>query len=87
MDINGQLSHPAQVTLVLDDICSQTREGDTVTVASMRDFEQLSDCRELELNLNIMPLPSDTAINSLHPISHLRVSIAFTVCKCMYNCK
>lgn len=85
MDINGQLSHPAQVTLVLDDTCSQTREGDTVTVVTMSDFEQLSDCRELELNLNIVP--SDTTINSLHPISHIRVSVAFTVCVCMYNCK
>ena len=87
MDINGQLSHPAQVTLVLDDTCSQTREGDTVTVTYMRDFEQLSDCRELELDLNIMPPLSDTTINSLNPISQLRVSMAFIVCECMYNCK
>ena len=71
--MEGQQSHPAQVTLVLDDICSQTREGDTVTIAYMRDFELLSNCRGLELDLNIRP--ADTTINSLRLLSHLRVSI------------
>ena len=80
MDIEGQLSHPAQVTLVLDDICSQTREGDTVTVEYMREFEQLSNCRELELDLNISP--ADTTINSLRPLSHLRVSVTFYIMQC-----
>lgn len=78
MDINGQLSHPAQVTLVLDDICSQTREGDTITIENIREFDKLSDCRELELDLNIKPSYADQTITSLQPLSHLRVSIFAT---------
>lgn len=72
MDIEGRLSPPAQITLILDNTCSQTL-GDTVTISATEDFERISICQGLDLNLNIRD-PLGTEINSLRPLSNLRVS-------------
>lgn len=74
MDIEGRLSPQSQITVILDDTCSQIFEGDTVFIESMEHFEQISLCRGLELNLNIRD-PIGNAINSLHSLSNLRVSV------------
>lgn len=73
MDIGGQLSQRAWITLILDDVCSQTIQGDTVTISYMGDFEELNICRGLELDLNVR----GNQITSLRPLNHIRVSIAF----------
>ena len=73
MDIEGRLSPSAQVTLTLDDVCSQTIYGDTIIISSMEDFEDISLCRGLELDLDIMD-SLGSAINSLRPLNNLRVS-------------
>lgn len=75
MDIEGRLSPSAQITITLDDTCSQTIYGDTITIDTMEDFEEISICRGLELDLNIRPRdPFGAAINSLRPLTNLRVS-------------
>ena len=73
MDIEGRLSPSAQVTLTLDDTCSQTIYGDTITISTMERFEEISICRGLELDLNVWD-PFGSAINSLRPLNNLRVS-------------
>ena len=73
MDIEGRLSPSAQVTLTLDDTCSQTIYGDTITISAMEHFEEISICRRLELNLNIRD-PFGAGIISLRPLNNLRVS-------------
>lgn len=73
MDIEGQLTPPAQINVILGDTCSQIRDGDTVIISAMTDFDEISICRGLELNLNIRD-PIGTAITSLHPLNNLTVS-------------
>ena len=73
MDIEGRLSPSGQVTLTLDDTCSQNIYGDTITISAMEDFEEIRLCRGLDLNLNIRD-PFGTRINSLRPLNNLRVS-------------
>ena len=73
MDIEGRLSPRGQITLIMDDICRVTIYGDTVTITTMEDFEEISICCGLELDLDIRD-PFGTGISSLRPLNNIRVS-------------
>ena len=72
MDAEGRLSPSGQITLIMDDICRVTVYGDTVTISTMEDFEEISICRGLELDLDIRD-PFGTGISSLRPLGNIRV--------------
>jgi len=71
IDSEGRLSPPVQITIIINDVCRQTQEGDTVTISSMAELRQISMCRGLELDLDIR---FADAIDSLQPLRNLMVS-------------